>query len=214
MGHHPGLPGGFVSRQDRLWRTVKGLQKIALVFGRPGENMRGGLGHRFLSSSQRTFPQHPNIPTRVSIAEARCVGKPDVMTGVKFERNELDEAFAYVRPGNTFVVWKLDRLARSRNLIKVLDLLQERSVAFISLTEKIDTTTPCGKLIFTSWEPWQNLSVPSFVSARMQGEQWPAREGKLMDDHESSKRAGKWYRLRIASDYSSIRAVCCVPISI
>ncbi|BCL77567.1 resolvase [Ktedonobacteria bacterium brp13] len=73
----------------------------------------------------------------------------DVMTGVKFERKGLDEVLAYVRPGDTFVVWKLDRLGRSlKDLIETLGLLQERGVDFISLTENIDTTTPGGKLIF------------------------------------------------------------------
>ncbi|GHO49931.1 hypothetical protein KSX_80940 [Ktedonospora formicarum] len=68
---------------------------------------------------------------------------------VKFERKGLDEALAYVRPGDTLVVWKLDHLGRSlKDLIKTLDFLQERGVDFISLTEKIDTTTPGSKLIF------------------------------------------------------------------
>jgi DNA invertase Pin-like site-specific DNA recombinase len=46
-------------------------------------------------------------------------------------------------------VWKLDRLGRSlKDLIETLNLLKERGVDFISLTEHIDTTTPGGKLIF------------------------------------------------------------------
>src|SRR5947209_19426791 len=73
----------------------------------------------------------------------------DVMTGVEFERQGLDEALAYVRPGDTFVVWKLDRAGRSlTHLIELLKGLQERGIEFISLTEQIDTTTPGGKLIF------------------------------------------------------------------
>src|SRR2546429_7279602 len=47
------------------------------------------------------------------------------------------------------VVWKLDRLGRSlKDLIETLNVLKEHGVDFISLTEKIDTTTPGGKLIF------------------------------------------------------------------
>jgi DNA invertase Pin-like site-specific DNA recombinase len=54
-----------------------------------------------------------------------------------------------VRPGDTFVVWKLDRAGRSfTHLIELLKGLQERGIEFISLTEQIDTTTPGGKLIF------------------------------------------------------------------
>src|SRR5712664_670312 len=73
----------------------------------------------------------------------------DKMTGSKAERKGLDEALAYVRPGDTFVVWKLDRAGRSlTHLIELLKGLKERGIEFISLTEQIDTTTPGGKLIF------------------------------------------------------------------
>src|SRR5260221_9164680 len=73
----------------------------------------------------------------------------DKMTGSKAERKGLDEALAYVPPGDTFVVWKLDRAGRSlTHLIELLKGLQERGIEFIGLTEQIDTTTPGGKLIF------------------------------------------------------------------
>ncbi len=73
----------------------------------------------------------------------------DKMTGSKAERKGLDEALAYVRPGDTLVVWKLDRAGHSLTyLIELLKGLQKRGIEFISLTEQIDTTTPGGKLIF------------------------------------------------------------------
>lgn len=73
----------------------------------------------------------------------------DKMTGSKAERKGLDEALAYLRPGDTFVVWKLDRAGRSlTHLIDLLGGLNERGIGFLSLTEQIDTTTPGGKLIF------------------------------------------------------------------
>lgn len=73
----------------------------------------------------------------------------DKTTGSKAERKGLDEALAYLRPGDTFVVWKLDRAGRSlTHLIELLKGLKERTIEFISLTEQIDTTTPGGKLIF------------------------------------------------------------------
>src|SRR5260370_16555240 len=73
----------------------------------------------------------------------------DKVSGAKFERKGLDEAFAFLRPGDTFAVWKLDRAGRSlKHLIELLNDFQERGVEFISLTEQIDTTTPSGNLIF------------------------------------------------------------------
>jgi DNA invertase Pin-like site-specific DNA recombinase len=73
----------------------------------------------------------------------------DKITGSKFERKGLEELLAFVRSGDTVIVWKLDRLGRSlKDLIETLNLLKDQGVDFISLTEKIDTTTPGGKLIF------------------------------------------------------------------
>lgn len=56
---------------------------------------------------------------------------------------------AYLRTGDTFVVWKLDCAGRSlKHLIDLLNTLEARGVEFVSLTEKIDTRTPSGKLVF------------------------------------------------------------------
>ena len=76
----------------------------------------------------------------------------DTISGTKWtapERVGLTEALTFMRPGDTLVVWKLDRLGRSlQHLIETMTLLQERGIGFRSLTEQIDTTSSGGKLIF------------------------------------------------------------------
>jgi DNA invertase Pin-like site-specific DNA recombinase len=73
----------------------------------------------------------------------------DTASGAKAERKGLEEAFSYIRAGDTLVVWRLDRLGRSlRDLIATMTSLEERRIGFKSLTENIDTTTSGGKLIF------------------------------------------------------------------
>jgi len=73
----------------------------------------------------------------------------ETASGAKAERPILKEALAYARPGDTLVVWRLDRLGRSLpHLIDTVTALRERGIGFRSLTEQIDTTTPGGKLIF------------------------------------------------------------------
>lgn len=70
-------------------------------------------------------------------------------SGAHRDRPELKAALEYVRAGDTIVVWKLDRLARSlKQLIETVDDLQRREIGFRTLTETIDTTTPSGRLIF------------------------------------------------------------------
>jgi DNA invertase Pin-like site-specific DNA recombinase len=87
---------------------------------------------------------------RDALKEAGCEKYfGDKITGSKFERKGLQALLAFARPGDTVIVWKLDRLGRSlKDLIETLNILKDRGVDFISLTEKIDTTTPGGKLIF------------------------------------------------------------------
>lgn len=54
-----------------------------------------------------------------------------------------------IRAGDTPVVWKLDRLAHSlRQLIQIVEDLNNRSINFVSLQDKIDTSYPSGRLIF------------------------------------------------------------------
>ncbi len=70
-------------------------------------------------------------------------------SGAQRDRPELKAALDYIRSGDTLVVWKLDRLARSlRQLIETVEDLQSQDIGFQSLTENIDTTTSGGKLIF------------------------------------------------------------------
>ena len=61
----------------------------------------------------------------------------------------MSAAIDYARAGDTLVVWKLDRLARSlKQLIETIEGLEQREIGLRSLTEAIDTTTSGGRLVF------------------------------------------------------------------
>jgi len=67
------------------------------------------------------------------------------MSGAVTHRPALREAVEYARGGDTLIVWKLDRLARSmKQLIKTIEELRLRNIGLRSLTEAIDTTTAQG----------------------------------------------------------------------
>ena len=73
----------------------------------------------------------------------------DKASGRLEHRPALDGLLDQLRPGDTVVVWRLDRLGRSlRHLIDTVQTLETRGIAFRSLTESIDTSTPGGKLVF------------------------------------------------------------------
>ena len=71
----------------------------------------------------------------------------DIISGSKSEREGLDKLLKYIRPGDTIVVWKLDRLGRSlKHLIELIQMFNDRGIGFKSIQENIDTTTASGKL--------------------------------------------------------------------
>ena len=74
----------------------------------------------------------------------------DRTSGARDDRHGLAQALASVQPGDCLVVWKLDRLGRSLpHLLQIVTTLQAQGVAFRSLTEQMDTTTPQGAFLFS-----------------------------------------------------------------
>jgi len=73
----------------------------------------------------------------------------DVVSGRTFDRPGLRALLEYARPGDLLMVVRLDRLGRSlRELLEVVERLKERSIALVSLEEKIDTSSVAGELVF------------------------------------------------------------------
>ena len=71
----------------------------------------------------------------------------DHASGKLEHRPALDTMLELLRPGDTVVVWRLDRLGRSvKHLLEMVALLESRGVGLKSLHESIDTTTPTGRL--------------------------------------------------------------------
>lgn len=74
----------------------------------------------------------------------------DRVSGARDDRPGLKACLAELRAGDTLVVWKLDRLGRSLpHLLGIVAELKARGVAFRSLTEVMDTTSPQGELLFS-----------------------------------------------------------------
>ena len=103
----------------------------------------------------------------------------DKASGARDDRAGLKNALDYVCPGDCLVVWKLDRLGRSlSHLLQIVSDLRERNVAFRSLTEQMDTTTPHGEFLF------------SVFGALAQYERALARE-RIMAGLEAAKKRGR-----------------------
>ncbi len=76
----------------------------------------------------------------------------DYISSQKDSRPGLEACFKALQPGNTLIVWKLDRLGRSlKELVTMIDELRQRKIGFKVLAghgAQIDTTTPNGRLVF------------------------------------------------------------------
>ncbi|EDQ34541.1 Site-specific recombinase, DNA invertase (Pin)-like protein [Hoeflea phototrophica DFL-43] len=73
----------------------------------------------------------------------------DKASGAKASRKGLDQMISILKPGDTVITFRLDRMGRSvLNLAELLRHFERHGIGFISLTEGIDTSTPSGKLVF------------------------------------------------------------------
>lgn len=85
--------------------------------------------------------------------------------GGHVKRPELAKCLKALAAGDTLAVWKLDRLGRSlHDLIGLLGDLKARDVAFLSVTESIDTTTPTGRAM------WQMVGILAELERSLIGE--------------------------------------------
>lgn len=108
-----------------------------------------GAGGRIGYARVSTIDQDPSLQTD-ALANADCVRVfVDRMSGTDFDRPELAEALDHLRPDDSLVVWRLDRLGRSlRQLVDTVKQIEDKGADLVSLTESLDTSTPSGRLIF------------------------------------------------------------------
>jgi DNA invertase Pin-like site-specific DNA recombinase len=103
------------------------------------------IGYARVSTTDQTLALQQDALTKAGCERIFT----DTASGAIAERKGLEEALSHLRPGDTLVVWKLDRLGRSlKDLITRITQLQNLDIGFKSLTEQIDTTTSGGKLVF------------------------------------------------------------------
>jgi DNA invertase Pin-like site-specific DNA recombinase len=106
-------------------------------------------GYRLGYARVSTLEQDPALQHDALTAAGVDRVFTDHASGALTERPQLTAVLEHLRPGDTLVVWRLDRLGRSTShLIQTVTALEERGVGFASLSEAIDTTTPAGRLLF------------------------------------------------------------------
>ena len=108
----------------------------------------------------------------------------DRASGTLDNRKELAKVLDQRRPGDTLVVWRLDRLGRSlRHLIETVTALAERKIGFRSLTENINTTTAAESSCSTSSAPSPSSNATSSATAP-----WPVSPRHEPEDESAAVR--------------------------
>ena len=96
-----------------------------------------------------TTEQDPDYQLRALEAAGCDRVFTDQISSRKKLRPQLEAAFEFLRAGDSLVVWKFDRLARSTaEMLTLASRLSDRGCEMVSLTEQIDTGTPGGKVVF------------------------------------------------------------------
>ncbi|MDN4346081.1 recombinase family protein [Citrobacter freundii] len=149
----------------------------------------------------------------------------DKISGAKSKRPGLDKMMKKLRPGDTVVVWKLDRLGRS--LIHLVDLLRyfrENNIEFLSVTEGIRISTSIGRFAYTMLSATAEMERENIIErtraglavARAKGriggrrpkltdEQW-AQAGRLIAAGETRQRVALIYDVGISTLYKRFPA--------
>jgi DNA invertase Pin-like site-specific DNA recombinase len=107
------------------------------------------LGYARVSKDEEQDP-------RAQVAALRPAEVGEILTehasGCRWDRPRLQHLLDRLRPGDVVVVWKLDRLSRSlKDLLHLIERLEQAGTGFRSLSEAIDTTTPAGRMLPCRW---------------------------------------------------------------
>jgi len=98
----------------------------------------------------RVSTQEQDTQAQLSALRSAGCGQvyQETASGAKRDRPQLERLMHRLEPGDTLVVWKLDRLARSLpDLLNFVARLEAAEASFRSLTEAIDTSTAAGRML-------------------------------------------------------------------
>lgn len=152
----------------------------------------------------RVSTQEQNEGRQIEAFELYGVDKIfiDKMSGKDTNRPELKKMLDYVREGDTLIVNEYSRLARStQDLLNLVTQLTDKGVQVVSLKEKLDTSTPQGKLMLTMFAALAEFERELTLQRQREGIKLAQKEGKYkgrqpipFDENKLHRECKKWIR--------------------
>ena len=124
----------------------------------------------------------------------------DKASGKNRDREQLKEMLSFVREGDTVYCSDISRIARNtRDLLNIVEELNNKGVYFVSLKESIDTSTPTGKFMLTVFGAMAELERENILQRQREGIAIAKKEGKYkgrakmkLDEEEFKRYLAEW----------------------
>lgn len=101
------------------------------------------------------------------------------MSGKNADRPELKAMLEYVREGDTLYIESISRLGRStRDLLNIIDVLQQKKVTLVSSKENMDTNTPQGRFVLSIFAALSELEREQTLQRQREGIAIAKSQGK------------------------------------
>ena len=121
----------------------------------------------------------------------------DKASGKNTDRPNLKEMLSYIREGDTVVVESISRIARNtKDLLGIVEAINDKNAEFVILKEQLDTTTPTGKFMLTVFGAMAELEREYILQRQAEGIEIAKSEGRY---------AG---RPQVDIDETKFRSVC------
>lgn len=122
-------------------------------------------------------------------------------SGKKNKRPQLTKALEALKPGDTFVIFKLDRLARgTQQLLQLLEEFNQRDINFISIQNNIDTSTPMGRFFFTVMSAFSEMEAELIRERVLAGLDAAKENGAVLGRPSRTKEVEKAIKLYQETD--------------
>jgi len=116
-------------------------------------------------------------------AQCRHIYRDDGVSAAASRRPGFEAALHSLKPGDTFVIWKVDRAFRSlKQALETMEYFARQGIAFRSLTEHVDTSTPMGEAMY------QIVNVFAELERKLIGERTKAG---LVEARRRGRRLGR-----------------------